>query len=553
MRIHFPRFHSNLGHVFKKGSLALLLLTCSFQFVFADSEFISLESPFDTFFISNLSDELDIPSGAIYHYDTDEDIPLSEILNYFPQFKTPSKDFTTHFDYYRWLYLTIKNNTDQKIEYYWNAKVDKVELWMYYQKGEQYHKTGNMIPLSEKSIPLRNSFWTSLIPLELEPNQTVEIIGKAENITKSSTYQTSWKIQDQNSVERQLRNQFLGVSARNGFYIAFILCGLIVSLTYFLITRHKFAIYLAAICLFSSLLLLCINDYLYPLFPEHPVVRYWTFILFGGCTHVSIYLFFKNYLELNSSFPTWAKFYQYYFSFLIIITVVLIVYTIYTLEYGRALVFINAHNIVTYTIGIVFCFVLFKNKSYRNVTFGIASLAGSIVGLFSIYATFHYPKPTLYVIIEFQLFGFIGILSLGLFLKAWKNYLTQHNDLQLIKDELKIGPSQEHESPKSQFEVIDHIIETNLRNPQFSIESLAEEVGVSSRTIGRVVRKETDLSTINWIISKRMKKAQFLLEQNLCESPQEVAQNIGYSNYSYFVKVYLEHVGKTPQEYFSSK
>jgi len=107
------------------------------------------------------------------------------------------------------------------------------------------------------------------------------------------------------------------------------------------------------------------------------------------------------------------------------------------------------------------------------------------------------------------------------------------------------------QKPLTKFDKVNNLILENLNNPQFSIESLADEMEVSTRTIGRIVQKKTKMNTIDWIIKHRMNKAKFLLDQTLCESPQEVAQNVGYTNYSYFSKVYEETFGKSPQSYFT--
>jgi len=87
-----------------------------------------------------------------------------------------------------------------------------------------------------------------------------------------------------------------------------------------------------------------------------------------------------------------------------------------------------------------------------------------------------------------------------------------------------------------------------LGDEQLSVESLAEDIGMSRVQLYRKVSGLTGLSVNELIRKLRLQRAAQLLGQNWGPVSQ-VAYEVGYSNLSYFSKVFKEEYGVLPSEY----
>ena len=81
-----------------------------------------------------------------------------------------------------------------------------------------------------------------------------------------------------------------------------------------------------------------------------------------------------------------------------------------------------------------------------------------------------------------------------------------------------------------------------------SVEALAKEVHVSPRHLGRLFKKEFDRTVSDYILTQKMMLAANLL-QNTRLSVTMVADKAGYTNYSYFIRLFRKFYGMTPREY----
>ncbi|HZG85800.1 response regulator transcription factor [Paenibacillus sp.] len=103
------------------------------------------------------------------------------------------------------------------------------------------------------------------------------------------------------------------------------------------------------------------------------------------------------------------------------------------------------------------------------------------------------------------------------------------------------------EQPKSVVEQIKQYIHTHCRD-DLTRNQLAEIVYLHPDYLARLFKKETGISLGSYIIQARIAAAKHLLETtNL--SVHAVAQRVGYSNYSYFSKLFKQDVGVSPHEY----
>jgi len=96
------------------------------------------------------------------------------------------------------------------------------------------------------------------------------------------------------------------------------------------------------------------------------------------------------------------------------------------------------------------------------------------------------------------------------------------------------------------------IINSNIGNPDFDVEQLSREAGLSSRHLLNKLQSITDYAPVEFIKIMRLKKAeQLLLQTDL--SISEIAYDVGFSDPNYFSKCFQKHFGKTPKEFLSAK
>jgi signal transduction histidine kinase/ligand-binding sensor domain-containing protein/DNA-binding response OmpR family regulator len=97
---------------------------------------------------------------------------------------------------------------------------------------------------------------------------------------------------------------------------------------------------------------------------------------------------------------------------------------------------------------------------------------------------------------------------------------------------------------------ITKIIEANVEDAEFNVNTLSKLSGISTKQLYRRVKHITGLTPVNYILTIRMKKAAMLLKQQKF-SVAEVMYLVGFSNYSYFSKCFVVKYGKTPKQYMS--
>jgi len=91
-----------------------------------------------------------------------------------------------------------------------------------------------------------------------------------------------------------------------------------------------------------------------------------------------------------------------------------------------------------------------------------------------------------------------------------------------------------------------------MSNEQLSVESLAEQIGMSRVHLYRKISGLTGMSVNELIRKLRLHRAAQLLQQQWGPVSQ-VAYEVGFSNLSYFSKVFKEEFGVLPSEYLVTK
>lgn len=87
-----------------------------------------------------------------------------------------------------------------------------------------------------------------------------------------------------------------------------------------------------------------------------------------------------------------------------------------------------------------------------------------------------------------------------------------------------------------------------MSNPDFGVEQLSDEMGMSSTHLYRKLKSLTHISANEIIKKYRIKKASLLLK-NKEGNISEIMYEVGFSNLSYFSKCFKTEFGLTPKEY----
>jgi signal transduction histidine kinase/ligand-binding sensor domain-containing protein/DNA-binding response OmpR family regulator len=95
---------------------------------------------------------------------------------------------------------------------------------------------------------------------------------------------------------------------------------------------------------------------------------------------------------------------------------------------------------------------------------------------------------------------------------------------------------------------VTRVIEENLSDPDFNVNTLSEIAGISQKQIYRKIKELTGMTTVEYIKSIKMKKAALLLAGKKF-TVSEVMYMIGFSNHSYFAKCFKAQFGVHPNMY----
>lgn len=88
----------------------------------------------------------------------------------------------------------------------------------------------------------------------------------------------------------------------------------------------------------------------------------------------------------------------------------------------------------------------------------------------------------------------------------------------------------------------------NISNPEFSIEELSKQIGMSSVYLNKKISALTGKTTSEYVRSIRLRKAAILLEKT-DKSISEIAYEVGYNSPKYFSKYFKDEYKILPSEY----
>lgn len=97
-------------------------------------------------------------------------------------------------------------------------------------------------------------------------------------------------------------------------------------------------------------------------------------------------------------------------------------------------------------------------------------------------------------------------------------------------------------------ERLTRVINDHLPDPEFTVEALAKEVGISRVQLHRRLKELFGISTSEFIRNLRLKQATILLKESKTNISQ-IAYAVGFSNPILFSSIFKKAYGCTPTEY----
>ena len=143
--------------------------------------------------------------------------------------------------------------------------------------------------------------------------------------------------------------------------------------------------------------------------------------------------------------------------------------------------------------------------------------------------------------------------STKLLISRVKNLLDLREKLRAsIKEKLSFSPSEVTVTSidKKILEKTIKAIEKNISDPDFKVEDLCKEVGLSRPQLYRKLKSLTSYSINDFIRIIRLKRAAQILKVDN-SSVSEVMYQVGFTNSSYFTRAFKAEFGTTPKEYGS--
>ncbi|MBN1185952.1 MAG: response regulator [Bacteroidales bacterium] len=92
------------------------------------------------------------------------------------------------------------------------------------------------------------------------------------------------------------------------------------------------------------------------------------------------------------------------------------------------------------------------------------------------------------------------------------------------------------------------IIEKNMEEPEFKVELLTKEIGMSHSVIYKKIKALTGQSLIEFVRDIRLKRAAQLLKQKVL-SVTEICYKVGFTDRRYFSQAFKKKFGQTPSEF----
>ena len=159
---------------------------------------------------------------------------------------------------------------------------------------------------------------------------------------------------------------------------------------------------------------------------------------------------------------------------------------------------------------------------------------------------------------------FLGIVSVGIYLMQQYryrrnremlnleiDYLTRQHRETVDKYKASLVSSGEEPLESHDQKILKKaisVVEDHISDPQFGVEKMAEEMSMSRTNLHRKIKSITGFPPSELIRSIRLRKAAKLI-LNKVDSVSQIAQSVGFDDYSHFSKVFKKHFGVSPTSY----
>lgn len=110
-----------------------------------------------------------------------------------------------------------------------------------------------------------------------------------------------------------------------------------------------------------------------------------------------------------------------------------------------------------------------------------------------------------------------------------------------------------NETDKKFLQKVESVIEAYLSDTEFSIDKLAEEVAISRRSLFNKFKQLTGMTPNDFILNYKLKKAAFLLKDNVNMQIGEIADMLGFGSSRYFSRCFKNQFKVSPLEYRNSQ
>jgi AraC-like DNA-binding protein len=97
---------------------------------------------------------------------------------------------------------------------------------------------------------------------------------------------------------------------------------------------------------------------------------------------------------------------------------------------------------------------------------------------------------------------------------------------------------------------LQELVRQNMRDEEFSIDILAEQMNMSRSSFYRKIKALTDMTPVDYMKTQRLERAAQLLRQG--QRITEVADQVGFTSSSYFAKCFRAKFGVLPKDYVIS-
>ncbi|RAV13340.1 helix-turn-helix domain-containing protein [Paenibacillus contaminans] len=149
-------------------------------------------------------------------------------------------------------------------------------------------------------------------------------------------------------------------------------------------------------------------------------------------------------------------------------------------------------------------------------------------------------------------------LEMGNFLQQIMVQETLEDISRLFLDLFhEVSEKRQSRSPDNQanrrlvVDTIKEIVEQQYADPNLCLQTVADMVKLSPAYAGKLYRSSEDMSVAEYITAVRLNHAIRLMENNSL-SINHIMESVGFSNQSYFFKLFKRRFGATPNEYRSN-